>query len=182
MGCQDRGLHVLSEDIRHLFADETLFLPDQEGGLSSQEINRIRELEPEFLRRCETLAKLGIPNMLEHGDLWLNNVNIRDGQAVFYDWSDGALTFPLLGMPLLEFENEIWDEAAREALIDAYLAPFIVYQPLVVLKEMLVLAQPLILLYCAISYQRFIIPGVEDKTEWQSACVWSFKAVLQIMG
>ena len=181
LGCQNRGLINLASDIQNLLGDETVLLRDEEDGFTSQQITTLRELEPEFLKRCEIIGKSGIPDMLEHGDLWLNNVNIRDGQAVFYDWTDGALTFPLLGMPLSEFENDIWDQDTRESLIEAYLEPFTQYQPMNLLKEMLFLVQPLVHLYRAVSYQRFIIPGVEDKTEWQSGCIWSFKSVLKIM-
>jgi hypothetical protein len=177
LGCQDRNLLTVAADLQHLH-DETTLCRDQEDGLSSREIERLQSLLPEFIERCETLHKLLIPATLEHGDLWLNNVNLRDGRAVIYDWTDGAISFPLLGIPISEFSP--W-EAFKESLIEAYPEPFTKYEPLKVLKAAFESVQPIIHLYRAISYQTVILPGVEATSEWNTGAMWSLKEVLNIM-
>ena len=181
-GCQHRSLEALALEIHDLLWDETLLLRDQEDGLSSAQIKRLRELEPEFVRRCKTLSKLGIPDMLEHGDLWRNNVNFCHGRTVFYDWTDAAIAFPLQSVPLSELEPEVWGSDARETLTEAYLEPFTVFAPMLVLKAAFNLVQPLIELYRAVNYRRFIIPGTEDKKESQAGLIWLLGNALNIMG
>jgi hypothetical protein len=181
LGCMDRSLEVLAGHIHELLNDEQMWVRAEQDGFTGEQITRLRSFESEFLRRCETLAALGIPNTLEHGDIWQNNVFIADTRSIFYDWSDAAIAFSLQSVNLAGLEPETWGEGAKDVLIDAYLEPWTDFAPLPELRTAFLLLQPLAELHTAISYHRFILPNVEDKSEWYSALNWHLKATLKWM-
>lgn len=154
---------------------------DHEDGLSSDQIERLRALEPEFIRRCDALLGFGIPSALEHGDLWRNNVHIVDGRAVFYDWTDGAIAFPLQSVPLMELQPDDWGEGAKDGLIEAYLEPWTPFAPMSRLREAFELVQPLIQLHRAATHPQYILPGVEDRREWLGGVTWMLQRTLELM-
>ena len=70
--------------------------------------------------RCESLAASGIPDTLVHGDLHPGNVNVRDGEALLFDWSDGAVSHPFADLTC--FLRWAGTPEARRRAADAYLA------------------------------------------------------------
>jgi hypothetical protein len=80
--------------------------------LSREELATARALRPEVHRVIEELASLGLPDTLVHGDLHPGNVAHDGGTIVLYDWSDAAVSHPLLDLVHL-VRSMPDDEAAR---------------------------------------------------------------------
>jgi hypothetical protein len=68
IGLPDRRGPWLDDGLDHLLADEAALLVNQPGGLSSEEVARLRGHATELHQRCVELAACGIPAALEHGD------------------------------------------------------------------------------------------------------------------
>lgn len=81
------------------------------------------------------LADAGLPYSLGHGDLHLGNVTPVGDRLVIFDWTDAAITFPVLDVALLARSAgeemaptvlaayaAVWREAHSEAEINAALA------------------------------------------------------------
>src|SRR5207249_2869586 len=52
------------------------------------------------------LADFGLPPTLEHGDFHAGNVRVTDDGCIFYDWSHATLTYPLVGLGDLLFDDD----------------------------------------------------------------------------
>lgn len=90
---------------------------------------------PWLADRVVALAEAGLPYSLGHGDLHLGNVAPTADHLVIFDWTDAAVTFPVLDVALLARSAgdemapavraayaEVWREARDEAVVDAALA------------------------------------------------------------
>jgi hypothetical protein len=78
LGCPHRPLADLPAGLDALLADEAAFLPGEEGGLTAKQIARLRDLAPELRAACAELSALGLPESLDHGDLWGSNIFLAD--------------------------------------------------------------------------------------------------------
>lgn len=117
-GCLDRRLPVLAGQIEALLTDEPAL-----ALLAAEERARIQSLLPEFLAVIGRLAECGIPMTLVHGDCHSGNVAWRDGQALFFDWTDACVSHPFMDAScLLQQPPEAFAADERQALLDAYLA------------------------------------------------------------
>ena len=70
--------------------------------------------------RCASLAASGFPDTLVHGDLHPGNINVRDGEALLFDWSDGAVSHPFADLTC--FLRRAETPTARRQMADAYLS------------------------------------------------------------
>ena len=70
--------------------------------------------------RCASLAASGLPDTLVHGDLHPGNINVRDGEALLFDWSDGAVSHPFADLTC--FLRRAATPTTRRHMADAYLA------------------------------------------------------------
>lgn len=104
-GCRDRRLSKLSElmiPILEDLADEKMLeiygIDKNEASELSQRLQRVPSL-------CEQLASFGLPETLIHGDLWGNNIIVRDSfsgkSPVIFDWTDASITHPFIDIYLL---------------------------------------------------------------------------------
>lgn len=161
IGCVDRSPEWLARQARKLLADDAALV-----GLDEAEVAKLRALEPRLVERCERLAKGRVPNALVHGDLHLSNVAPRNGDYVFFDWSDAAVTHPFLDLIDIVFER---DGVVRMRLRDAYLSMWHDFAPMDELLELWKTAEPLISLNQAVSYRHILAnvePGATKELDW----------------
>jgi hypothetical protein len=181
-GCPHRSLADIPAGLDALLADEAAFLPGEEGGLPAEQIARLRDLAPELKAGCAELAALGIPETLDHGDLWASNIFLDGGASDgvrFHDWSDSAVTHPFFGPLLTLLDADIafpGTPGARDRLRDAYLAPWATVVPPDRLRRAFALAQRLAPLDHALLYHRRILPAMRAK--WEMAMMLPYFAGL----
>ena len=90
---------------------------------------RLREFAPELSRLCAALAESPIPVSVQHDDLHMGNVYLRDDRVLVLDWGDTSIAHPFWSLVVpfrfLEERNGLasgdpWFERLR----DAYLEPW----------------------------------------------------------
>jgi aminoglycoside phosphotransferase (APT) family kinase protein len=96
------------------------------------------------------LATYNIPATLLHGDLHLGNITQRNGEYLFFDWTDAAVSFPFLDLFVLYFE--FGKEADAPRLRDAYLQAWREDETPARLLEAWELVRPLCALHHSVSY------------------------------
>ena len=101
LGCPHWPLDAVAARIAPMLADEACLLAPCPEGLTAAELDALRRRAPELAARCAELATIGIPDSLEHGDLWGSNVILGDGGPVFIDWEDATAAHPFLSPSLL---------------------------------------------------------------------------------
>ena len=149
IGCLDRRLHVLLEQIEPLFGDEAVL-----ALLSADEIDRLRALVPRLKRMCEELASYDVPYSLVHGDL--HSGNITGESLLFFDWTDACITHPFLDLCPVMSDVEYDLPEGREPVLEVYLSQWLAYEPMERLRSMWRLAEPLGALHQAVSYQHIL--------------------------
>lgn len=168
LGCLDRRLDVLAGQIGALAADAAATLPGDPRGLSEDEITRLRAAVPRLEALCLDLSRRAVPYTLEHGDFHPWNVVLDGDRIVFFDWSDGCLAHPFFSMAaVIEHQADfpkVPDAASR--LLDAYLEPWTVFEPMERLRETFAIAQTLAAVHLAWSYHR-IIAHLEEDARWE---------------
>ncbi|MBX9770700.1 MAG: phosphotransferase [Candidatus Obscuribacterales bacterium] len=104
-GCKDRRLANLPVLLNPVFDDlmnESMFDIYGINGAEAEELSRRLEQLPSL---CQELAAFKIPETLIHGDLWGNNIIVRDhvsGKSpVIFDWTDASITHPFIDIYLL---------------------------------------------------------------------------------
>ena len=145
LGVMDRRLARLPEMFESLIADESAMLLGQEDGLTSEEYARLREAGPEFLKMCAKLASIGIPETIHHDDFHDNNIFIQDGNIIFTDWGESAITHPFFTLVVLMrgVDNSMGMDYSPESeqVRDMYLQQWTSYASMDELKSIVKLAQ-----------------------------------------
>jgi Ser/Thr protein kinase RdoA (MazF antagonist) len=149
LGAQDRTLARLASEIRPTF---------EAVGIAADE-SMLSELE----RRCEELAVGPLPQTLVHGDFHPWNVMIHGEDLRIFDWSDACVSHPLFDLPT--FLERAEDEAAREALLQTYLAAWVDVGSPEQLRAAYELSLPLAHVHHAITYLR-IAEALEPDDRW----------------
>jgi Ser/Thr protein kinase RdoA (MazF antagonist) len=144
-GCITRSLEVLAGQIEPLVAD-----PIIQTALTPEQAKELKALVPQLQERCAKLAEYNLPTSLLHGDLHPGNITRRNGDYIFFDWTDAALGFPFLDHFLLYFELD--DEPGYLTWRDAYLDAWREFESPAHLLEVWELAKPLCALHHAVSY------------------------------
>jgi hypothetical protein len=157
MGCMDRRLPVLKAQV-----DPWLETLNRYAALEAGEFKILRSLAPRLKARCDEVGDFGLPDTLVHGDMHMGNVARSSQGGLFFDWTDACVGHPF--MDLLNVHQEK-DEAAREALLQAYLGPWEPLVPRTRLESLWTLTGPLCALHQAISYQHIVIDGFEGARE-----------------
>ena len=161
MGCIDRRPEWLAGETRELLADDGAL-----AGLEEEEISALRALEPRLVELIRRLADGPVPSTVVHGDLHLDNVARRDGEFVFFDWTDACVAHPFLDLIDVAFEE---DSAVRDRLRDAYLMVWADHGSQEQLLELWTIAVPLASLNQAVSYRHILAnvePGSAQEFEW----------------
>ena len=114
-GCRDRRLGWLAGAVGEWFTVDTL-----ERFTGTDVASRLAAAAPRISALCAELARAGLPDTLQHGDLHMSNVTRRpDGDYLFFDWTDAAVGQPFLDLIAVGLED---DPAARALLREAYLS------------------------------------------------------------
>ncbi|MBI4785934.1 MAG: aminoglycoside phosphotransferase family protein [Chloroflexi bacterium] len=98
LGALDRRLAVLPERYAELLADRGAMGIGWSGGLTPEEYARLHSLAPQVAEMCAQLADYRIPETLDHNDLHDNNILVRDGRYVLFDWGDACVAHPFFSM------------------------------------------------------------------------------------
>jgi thiamine kinase-like enzyme len=118
-------------------------------GLTPEQVQSVQTLLPRIKPALEIFGAAGLPQTLVHGDFHANNVLVEHGKPKIIDWSEAAISSPLLDLgrfleflnrkqlnvhPALEIQTELieaffepWhDLVSREAFLNAArVAPFV---------------------------------------------------------
>ncbi len=205
LGCPQRDLAQMPDQMAQLLDDAGLLLPSRPAGLGDEDRATIRAMLPALGIKARRLAEIKLPQTLEHGDFWPGQVLIVDHEPpappqnsrrpplsqpsapsshpVFIDWSDCSIAHPFFSLSLfddiVEMEGYLSDvPKLRERLRNAYLGPWTVYAPMKELIEAFELARPLAAIHNALIYQQTILPGMEQRWEMHYMPAFFLKKLL----
>ncbi|WP_221356141.1 phosphotransferase [Streptomyces beigongshangae] len=132
-GCPGHRLARLPDLFENLVAQVSA----EPGGLTPQESAGLRRLAPDLARDCARLELLGIPDSLVHHDLWRGNFRVDGDDVLLFDWADSVSTHPFLQLDVLlrDLAGAPGQAAAREEVIDSYLAVWAGRRPPAELRE-----------------------------------------------
>jgi hypothetical protein len=166
-GCTDRRPQVLAMQIAR-FAEGPL------DELRQESIDRLRVAVPRFHELCIELAASKIPSTLVHGDFHAENVVIRDGRHLIFDWTDACIAHPFVDLAtFFHFGPASTDAGLRHRMRDRYLLG---WNDLIPLDEAILLferTEPLAAMHHAITYRR-ILDALDpsERGEFTSALSW----------
>jgi hypothetical protein len=174
LGCRRWTLGALEAEIAPLLADVTALQPRHAEGLTDEEVVALHRSRPALEDLCRELAGEGVPESLEHGDLWGENVIAGDVTTVFIDWEDAAIAHPFFTPALLLLSLDYTEALARvpdarRRVREAYLSPWrergpLARWPLQRLERVFDLAQEVALVHYAAQFRR-ALPLIE--TSWE---------------
>jgi len=170
LGCPHWRPSELSAHIPSLLADTDSMLPDQVGGVSRADIERLRARAPAFIQLCNSFDEVKVPHTLGHGDLWSGNIIVSDENTLFFDWSNGFVGHPFLDMTffLAEVEEELPGiPHALSRLQDAYLEPWGIYGRPDRLRSTLEASAAVAWLQRAIIDHQVVMPNIEDRAKFE---------------
>lgn len=180
LGCPDRRLYTLERLIDPLLANPAAQLSGSELKLSEGEMIALRSRIPDYKQMCSELYRYSIPATLEHGDFWPGQVVVGDEQMVFIDWSDCSVSHPFFSMNFLTDGDLHAPDVpgVRERLREAYLQPWVAYEPMPKLVQAFELAQQLAPLHYALIYHRQILPQMENAWEMNNMIPFYLRKLL----
>ena len=174
LGCPRWTLGRLETELTPLLDDVPALQPGGEDSLTDAQVATLQARRPELEALCRDLDGYGVPESLEHGDLWAGNVIAGDGHVAFLDWEDAAIAHPFITPSLLllsvPYAPALTDQAeARRRIREAYLSPWTERAPLAGwppgrLERAFDLAQQVAMLCYAVQFQR-ILPAIETTVE-----------------
>jgi hypothetical protein len=162
------------------------YLPD---GLTGEQVAAIRRRRHELEAFCRELDAEGIPESLEHGDLWGENAIAAGGGVVLIDWEDASVAHPFFTPALLLLSLDHTDALAhvpdaRRRIRDAYLAPWSERGPLARwpgrrLEQTFELARQVAMLHYARQFWRHALPMIETSWEVRGFAPFFLRRLLQ---
>ncbi|WP_143177575.1 hypothetical protein [Cystobacter ferrugineus] len=168
LGLNHLPLTALEREFDALLADDAALLLDTPEGLTRAQVGRLRAWAEELKGCCREWASLGIPETLEHGDLWPSNIFTTPSGPVFIDWTDAAIAPPLLGAWMLLEGPQL--EAllgrvpgARERVREAYLRPWAEEWGPRTLERAFALARRIAPAFHAWRFHREVLPHLESR-------------------
>jgi len=143
--------------------DEVLASSVELDQLTQAELAAARATRDDVHAVMEELASVGLPETLVHGDLHPGNVAHAGGSARLYDWSDAAVSHPLLDLAQL-VQDLPADEAelARAAYAEAWRAAY----PGIDLRRGLELAVQVNAIFQLVTFEQ-IYRAQEDASYWE---------------
>ena len=196
-GVPDRPIAGLADDLASLL-EELTRCP---GRMLPAEVARLVDGLPAVRAAAGVVADLGLPDSLEHGDFWPGQVVVEgdlrtdldadddgadEGRGAardraeaarfrFIDWSDAAVTCPLLSVLFFADPAEVGacfpsmspGDAAElsEQLAAAYLAPFGRFAPVGRIRDAMPAVRVLAPAHHAVTYARHVLPHMEAQWE-----------------
>jgi hypothetical protein len=148
LGVPDRRLATLPTNFQQLLANTEILAIDQPGGLSLIEYQCLQDSNDAVAQLCSELAKFGIPETINHGDLHDGNVFIGDESYLFFDWGDSSISHPFFSLhsPCKSLERTLHldkDSFWWQRLDDCYLDSWAAYETRTRLQKVLSIAQQL---------------------------------------
>lgn len=182
LGCPWRPLAARTHLIKELLHDDELLLLGRPGGLTVEQAGTLRAQVPWLLELWNALAASPIPISLDHGDLWPANMVAADGDILFFDWSDCALTHPFLCFILSGPEAQaafpdLPDVAER--VRRAYLAPWREHLPGIDVDAAFELTWRVGALHYALLYAYDILPNLAPRWELERMVPFYLRIVLE---
>lgn len=170
-GYPDRGLGRMVDLIDPLFAGASSMLSGRAGGLTEDEVSELQGLSMRLKLTCANLASYKVPQTLIHGDLG-GNIIAKDDGFIYFDWTDVCVSHPFFDTTTLV--DVVFDEMslfhdvpdARDRLRDAFLEPWIRFEPMERLLEAYEVARPLGVLHQAMSYM-WILSNIAEDARWE---------------
>jgi hypothetical protein len=156
LGCVRRSLNTLAGALGPLSTDTAALRSGEPDGLSAAEIDRLQACVPLWQGHCAQLAACGIPDTIEHGDLWPGNFLVDQATCVLIDWEDVAIAHPFFSLAPLRVglsQSKIASPAVLDRLEHAYVAAYAELAPLEQLRMALHIATPLSFIDMAIRYR-----------------------------
>jgi len=128
-GTPDRRAAKLLAGFDEVVANEPEVSGQRSDRLAPEERRALVALRARLAEGLKALAALGIDDTLNHDDLHQNNVLVRDGRTVIFDWGDACVSHPFLTLAVtLRFAAQKTGRAEHSteilALRDAYLEPW----------------------------------------------------------
>jgi hypothetical protein len=131
LGVPDWRLARLPGLYAELLKDTDTLRLDQDGGLTIEEFQRIKDLTGRFSWICTELAGFGIPETIDHGDFHDGNVLVKGSRVTLFDWGDANITHPFVTLRtfFVSMENSLKLEdyaftPEMETLLHIYLEPW----------------------------------------------------------
>jgi hypothetical protein len=158
MGVPDRRLAALPTLYAELLEDTENLRVGLSEGITAEDYQQARTLQPMLAEWCQQLASVGLPETLAHEELTLPNVLVGARGYTYIDWSDCSVAHPCFTMIVTLRSTAYWlklDKNGSEVqrLRDAYLEPWTTFAPRAQLNEALDLALRLGSLNRALSWQ-----------------------------
>ena len=128
-GTPDRREAPLLAGFAEIVANEPAVSGQRLDRLTADERRALASVHSRLAEALRALAALGIDDTLQHDDLHQNNVLVRDGRMMIFDWGDSCVSHPFGTLAVtLRFAAQKTGRAqdADEilALRDAYLEPW----------------------------------------------------------
>jgi len=129
LGTPDHRAGPLLAAFDEVVANEPAVSGERADRLTADERRSLGLIRPRIAEALQALTALGIDDTLNHDDLHQNNVLVRDGRTVIFDWGDACVSHPFLTLAVtLRFAAQKTGRAEHSAEIlalrDAYLEPW----------------------------------------------------------
>lgn len=187
-GCFDRRVEQLPERFGRFAAADLSFLTALPGGLTPEELATVRALVPQIKILSQQIAVYTLPNTLDHGDFHPHNINIDDGNAIIFDWADGAIAHPFFSpATLMAYTTLTVPDMAHlhSPLRDTYLEMWRDYYPIATLRELFTAIAPLATCHYALNMFECVAnwPSQPEKEMGaiREALTFCLRAILQHM-
>lgn len=168
LGCPVHDLETLARRIEPLCNDTGALRIGRTGGLTADEVERLRRAVPTLRRHCEQLAAAGVALTLEHGDLWPSNIFVDADHCAIIDWEDVIVAHPFFSLAPFCVGlrmSRVFTPELLARIEAAYLSAFTGIASKARLRSALHLAAPLGFIDMAIRY-RHERPSVVAQNPW----------------
>jgi hypothetical protein len=178
-GVEDLGPTALPGHARRM-CDELAALPEDEGGLTPEDVRRVHDALPSYDVACSELAESGVPPSINHDDLHSSNICWGDVGPRIIDWGDAVVGHPF-GTMLATLNSIGWhtgvaiDDPRVERVRDAYLEPFAAYGDLADRRHWVTLARRT---GCVSRARSYVNAFVGEPREAQAAQDWPVRGWL----
>ena len=169
-GCPERGLEATLAQWRDLVGAGA-------GGLSADDLERLRDAVPRIEEHVRAFWGCGIPDTLCHGDLHLGNVAHDGDRLCLFDWSDACWSHPFLdGSHLAHFAEH---DDASDLLVSTFAETWRVAFPEADVERASELAPLVDLVFQSVTYARIAAAGEAGAPEFPGVLALLSTALLE---
>ena len=129
LGVPDERLGGLAHHLEDVLDDEDILCMGEPGGITTDELARLRDAVPMLSSMSSDLTAFGIPESLQHDDFHDGQVFVREDEYRFLDWGDSCISHPFHTL-VVTLRVLAWQQGLGPGgpellrLRDAYLEPF----------------------------------------------------------